>query len=502
MPVTITIPTPLRQFAAGQSEIQVEATTAGEALDQLTTTHSELRKHLFNDQNALRNFVNVYVNDEDIRHTDGPNTPVKAGDTILIVPAIAGGSVAQVDNLRPEGSVGGGPPPSQVNNLRDNLPMLSNEEVARYSRHIIMPEVGMTGQRKLKAASVLMIGTGGLGAPLGMYLAAAGVGRLGLVDFDVVDASNLQRQIIHGTKDVGRPKIASARDRLEDINPHVEIETHETRLTSANAMNLFRNYDIIVDGTDNFPTRYLVNDACVLAGKPNVYGSIFRFEGQASVFWAERGPCYRCLYPEPPPPGLVPSCAEGGVLGVLPGIIGAIQANETIKIILGAPDIMVNRLLLFDAWRMRFRELKLRKDPNCPVCGDNPTVKELIDYEQFCGITQTTQASQTTMEEITATELKQRLDKGDDIQIIDVREPHEYEIGQIPNSKLIPLGQVINRIDEIDPTRETVVHCKMGGRSAKAIDALQRSGFTGKLSNLVGGITAWSNDVDPSVPKY
>jgi adenylyltransferase/sulfurtransferase len=502
MPVTITIPTPLRQFAAGQSEIQVEAATAGEALDQLTSTHAELRKHLFNDQNTLRNFVNVYVNDEDIRHTDGPNTPVKEGDTILIVPSIAGGSVAQVDNLRVPETMIGGEQTAQVNNLRHNLPMLSNEEVARYSRHLIMPEVGMTGQRKLKAASVLMIGTGGLGAPLGMYLAAAGVGRLGLVDFDVVDASNLQRQIIHGTKDVGRPKIASARDRLEDINPHVEIETHETRLTSANAMSLVRNYDIIVDGTDNFPTRYLVNDACVLADKPNVYGSIFRFEGQASVFWAARGPCYRCLYPEPPPPGLVPSCAEGGVLGVLPGIIGAIQATETIKIILGAPDIMVNRLLLFDAWRMRFRELKLRKNPDCPVCGNNPTIKELIDYEEFCGITQQTQTSQPTMDEITATELKQRLDKGDDIQIIDVREPHEYEIGQIPNSKLIPLGQVLNRMNEIDPDRETVVHCKMGGRSAKAIDALQRSGFTGKLSNLVGGITAWSNDVDPSVPKY
>ena len=493
MPVTITIPTPLRQFAAGQSEIEVEATTAGEALDQLTSVHAELRRHLFNDQNTLRNFVNVYVNDEDIRHTDGPNTPVKEGDTILIVPSIAGGS-AVLDQTATESK--------PVISADAILPMLSNEEVARYSRHLIMPEVGMTGQRKLKAASVLMIGTGGLGAPLGMYLAAAGVGRLGLVDFDVVDASNLQRQIIHGTKDVGRPKIASARDRLEDINPHVEIETHETRLTSANAMSLFVNYDVIVDGTDNFPTRYLVNDACVLAGKPNVYGSIFRFEGQASVFWAERGPCYRCLYPEPPPPGLVPSCAEGGVLGVLPGIIGAIQATETIKIILGAPDIMVNRLLLVDAWRMRFRELKLRKNPDCPVCGDNPTIKELIDYEEFCGITQQPQAAQTTMEEITATELKQRLDNGDDIQIIDVREPNEYEIAQIPNSKLIPLGQVLNRMNEIDADRETVVHCKMGGRSAKAIDALQRSGFTGKLINLAGGITAWSNEVDPSVPKY
>jgi molybdopterin/thiamine biosynthesis adenylyltransferase/rhodanese-related sulfurtransferase/molybdopterin converting factor small subunit len=495
MPVTIAIPTPLRQFAGGQSEIQVEARTAGEALDQLTSTHTELRRHLFNDQNALRNFVNVYVNDEDIRHVNGPATPVKDGDAILIVPSIAGGSVAQIDNLRVDEG-------AQVNNLRhDDLPMLSNEEVARYSRHLIMPEVGMTGQRKLKAASVLMIGTGGLGAPLGMYLAAAGVGRMGLVDFDVVDASNLQRQIIHGTKDVGRPKIASARDRIQDINPHVEIETHETRLTSANALGLFEHYDIVVDGTDNFPTRYLVNDACVLTGKPNVYGSIFRFEGQASVFWAERGPCYRCLYPEPPPPGLVPSCAEGGVLGVLPGIIGAIQANETIKIILGAPDIMVNRLLLFDAWRMRFRELKLRKNPDCPMCGANPTIKELIDYEEFCGITQQPE-TKPTMEEITATELKQRLDKGDDIQIIDVREPHEYEIGAIPNSKLIPLGQVLNRMNEIDADRETVVHCKMGGRSAKAIDALQRSGFQGHLINLKGGITAWSNEVDPSVPKY
>lgn len=488
MPVTIVIPTPLRQFAGGQSEVEVKASTAGEALDQLTTTHGELRRHLFNDQNALRNFVNIYVNDEDIRHVDGPNTPVKEGDTVLIVPSIAGGS-AVLDDV------------TETQQSASTLPMLSNEEVARYSRHLIMPEVGMTGQRKLKAASVLMIGTGGLGAPLGMYLAAAGVGRMGLVDFDVVDASNLQRQIIHGTKDVGRPKIASARDRIQDINPHVEIETHETRLTSENALRLFVNYDVIVDGTDNFPTRYLVNDACVLTGKPNVYGSIFRFEGQASVFWAERGPCYRCLYPEPPPPGLVPSCAEGGVLGVLPGIIGAIQANEAIKIILGAPDIMVNRLLLFDAWRMRFRELKLRKNPDCPVCGTNPTIKELIDYEQFCGITQQPE-TKPTMEEITATEMKQRLDQGDDIQIIDVREPHEYEIAKIPNSKLIPLGEVLNRMNEIDADRETIVHCKGGVRSAKAIDALQRSGFQGHLINLRGGIGAWSDEVDPSVPKY
>ena len=495
MSVTIAIPTALRQFAGGLSEVNVEATTAGEALNLLTASHTELRRHLFNDQNALRNFVNVYLNDEDIRHQNGSDTPVKDGDTLLIVPSIAGGAAILEDTA---GRNGGAP---QHNS--GDLPMLSNEEIARYSRHVIIPEVGMTGQRKLKAASVLMIGTGGLGAPLGMYLAAAGVGRLGLVDFDVVDVSNLQRQIIHGTRDVGRPKISSARDRLEDINPHVEIETHETRLTSANALQLFRNYDVIVDGTDNFPTRYLVNDACVLTGKPNVYGSIFRFEGQASVFWAERGPCYRCLYSEPPPPGLVPSCAEGGVLGVLPGIIGAIQATETLKIILGAPDIMVNRLLLFDAWRMRFRELKLRKNPDCPVCGNHPTIKELIDYEQFCGITpQPPAETENKMEEITATELKQRIDRGDDIQIIDVREPHEYEIALIPGARLIPLGQVLNRVSEIETDRETVVHCKMGGRSAKAIETLQGAGFAGRLINLKGGITAWSNEVDPSVPKY
>ncbi|HEX8424294.1 MAG TPA: molybdopterin-synthase adenylyltransferase MoeB [Pyrinomonadaceae bacterium] len=404
---------------------------------------------------------------------------------------------------------GGAPPAVDEVAATENLPALSNEEIARYSRHLIMPEVGMEGQRRLKAASVLMIGTGGLGAPLGMYLAAAGVGRLGIVDFDVVDESNLQRQIIHGTSDVGRPKVASARDRLSNINPHVRIETHELRLSGENALALFRDYDIIVDGTDNFPTRYLVNDACVLTGKPNVYGSIFRFEGQASVFWAEKGACYRCLYPEPPPPGLVPSCAEGGVLGVLPGIVGAIQANETIKLILGdasGSSPLVNRLLLFDAWRMRFRELKLRKDPQCPVCGEHPTITELIDYEAFCGLTPPAQekreADAQKLEEITATVLKQRLDRGDDLQIIDVREPNEYEIARLPGTTLIPLGQITNRMNEIDATRETVVHCKMGGRSAKAIEALRHAGFEGRLLNLKGGITAWSNEVDQSVPKY
>src|SRR2546421_627045 len=437
MAVTVLIPTALRQFAAGQSEIQVEGATVGEVLDRVTEANSDLRKHLYSDESKLRSFVNVYVNDEDIRGAERLNTPVKDGDTISIVPAIAGGATTATEIADRE------------------LPKLSHEEIARYSRHLIMPEVGMEGQRKLKAARVLMIGTGGLGAPLGMYLAAAGVGTLGIVDFDVVDESNLQRQIVHGTRDVGRPKIESARDRLQDINPHVKIEAYETRLTSENALQLFRDFDIVVDGTDNFPTRYLVNDACVLTGKPNVYGSIFRFEGQASVFWAERGACYRCLYPEPPPPGLVPSCAEGGVLGVLPGIVGAIQANEAIKLILGAGEPLINRLLLFDAWRMRFRELKLRKDPDCSICGPHATIRELIDYEEFCGlrppVAAPTQEEKTQMEEITATELKQRLDRGDDLQIIDVREPHEYEIAKLEQAKLIPLGQVVNRMNEIDP---------------------------------------------------
>src|SRR5947209_4828968 len=499
MAVTVFIPTALRQFTGERAEIAVEARTVGEALDKVTGEHTELRRHLYGEQDKLRNFVNIYVNDEDIRATQRLETPVKEGDTISIVPAIAGGAAT-------EEKVQGG---SAVKTEAASLPTLSNEEIARYSRHLIMPEVGMEGQRRLKAARVLMIGTGGLGAPTGMYLAAAGVGTLGVVDFDVVDASNLQRQIVHGTKDVGRPKIESARDRLNDINPNVKIEAYETRLTSENALELFRGYDMVVDGTDNFPTRYLVNDACVLTGKPNVYGSIFRFEGQASVFWAARGACYRCLYPEPPPPGLVPSCAEGGVLGVLPGIVGAIQANEAIKLILGGGQPLINRLLLFDAWKLRFRELKLRKDPACPVCGENPTIRELIDYEEFCGLRpvpmqDATEETEETrqMEEITATELKQRLDRGDDIQIVDVREPNEYDIARIPAAKLIPLGQVVNRQSEIEEGRETVVHCKGGVRSAKAIEALTRSGFKGRLVNLKGGITAWSNEVDPSVPKY
>jgi molybdopterin/thiamine biosynthesis adenylyltransferase/rhodanese-related sulfurtransferase len=378
---------------------------------------------------------------------------------------------------------------------------LSKEEVLRYSRHLIMPEVGMEGQLKLKAAKVLCIGTGGLGAPLGLYLAAAGVGRLGLVDFDSVDLTNLQRQILFSTTDVGRPKIEAAADRLRTMNPDIQIDTFETQLTSANALDIMKDYDIIVDGTDNFPTRYLVNDACILLGKPNVYGSIFRFEGQATVFGYPGGPCYRCLYPEPPPPGLVPSCAEGGVLGVLPGIVGSIQAAETLKLIIGKGEPLVGRLLLFDALAMRFRELKLRKNPECPVCGEHPTVTKLIDYAEFCGIRgEEAAAPQTTVPEISARELKSRLDRGDDLFILDVREPHEYQICNL-GGHLIPLGDLSRRVSELDSSREIVAHCRSGKRSAEAVEFLRKAGFR-KVLSLKGGILAWSDEVDPTVPKY
>ncbi len=380
---------------------------------------------------------------------------------------------------------------------------LDKDEVLRYSRHLIMPEVGMEGQLKLKQARVLCIGAGGLGSPLALYLAAAGIGKLGLVDFDVVDFTNLQRQIIHGTDDVGRSKLESAQDAILDINPNVEVVPFETHLSSENALKIFKDFDVVADGTDNFPTRYLVNDACVLLGKPNVYGSIFRFEGQASVFYAVEGPCYRCLYPEPPPPGLVPSCAEGGVLGVLPGIIGCIQAIETIKLILGKGQPLVGRLLLFDALGMKFRELKLRKNPECPVCGEHPTVTRLIDYEQFCGIRgeEPAPAETSGIPEITPPELKRLIDSGKPPVIIDVREPHEFQICRIPGSKLIPLGEVPGRMNELSTADEIVVHCRSGARSAQALNLLTKSGFR-KVRNLKGGILAWSDQVDPSVPKY
>ena len=384
--------------------------------------------------------------------------------------------------------------------IAEKVASLSNDEILRYSRHLIMPEVGMEGQLKLKQAKVLCIGAGGLGSPLALYLGAAGVGALGIVDFDVVDFTNLQRQIIHGTSDVGRKKLDSAADTLNEINPTIEIRKFDMRLSSTNALELFREFDIVADGTDNFPTRYLVNDACVVTGKPNVYGSIFRFEGQASVFATKEGPCYRCLYPEPPPPGLVPSCAEGGVLGILPGLVGIIQATETIKLILGTGEPLIGRLLLVDALAMRFRELKLRKNPDCPACGTHPTVTELIDYNQFCGIRGEEAAAPNTMKDMTVEELKQRLDKGDDLFVLDVREPHEYQICNL-GGHLIPLNDLPKRVSELDSSRQIVVHCKMGGRSAKAVDFLRQSGFS-RVHNLAGGITAWADRIDPKVPKY
>ena len=384
---------------------------------------------------------------------------------------------------------------------------LSKDEILRYSRHLIVPEVGMEGQLKLKAAKVLLVGTGGLGAPLGLYLAAAGIGRIGLVDFDVVDFTNLQRQVIHFTKDVGRPKIDSAAEKMQALNPNVEIVKHEVALSSENALDIIKDYDLVVDGTDNFPTRYLVNDACVLLGKPNVYGSIFRFEGQATVFAYEGGPCYRCLYPEPPPPGLVPSCAEGGVLGILPGTIGLIQATEAVKLILGIGEPLVGRLLLYDALGMRFRELKLRKNPECPICGDHRTITRLIDYYQFCGVPQHVpqeapkEETKVAEGEIEVTEVKAMLDRGDDFVLIDVREPHEYQICNIPAAKLIPLGEVGKRLGELDPEADIVIHCKSGMRSARACGILKAAGFK-QVRNMKGGILAWSDQVDRSVPKY
>jgi len=383
------------------------------------------------------------------------------------------------------------------------LPELTTDDLSRYSRHLILPEVGMEGQQKLKAARVLCVGTGGLGSPLALYLTAAGIGTLGLVDFDVVDASNLQRQIIHSTKDIGRKKLDSAEEKLKALNPAINIVKHDTMLSSANALEIIKDYDVVADGTDNFPTRYLVNDACVLLGKPNAYGSIFRFEGQASVFATETGPCYRCLYPEPPPPGLVPSCAEGGVLGILPGLVGVIQATEVIKLILGKGEPLIGRLLLVDALNMRFRELKLRKNPECPVCGENPTVTALIDYEHFCGIVPETPQEANVkngIPQISVKELKRRIDAGEDVQLIDVREPYEYQIAQI-GGKLIPQNDVANRLAEIDREREVVVHCRSGARSQRIAELLKQAGYP-RVVNVAGGILAWSDEIDPSVQKY
>lgn len=478
MAVTVLIPSALQAYADNRGEVQVQASNVGEALRALTEAYPNLRRHLYNEQGKLRSFVNVYLGEEDTRYLQGLETPVKDGDTLMIVPSIAGGSPALAEEVA-----------------------LDNEEILRYSRHLILPDVAMEGQLKLKAAKVLCVGAGGLGSPLALYLAAAGVGTIGLVDFDVVDFTNLQRQVLYTTADVGRPKLEVAKERLQAMNPHVEVRTHETRLMRDNALDILADYDIVVDGTDNFATRYLVNDACVLLGKPNVYGSIFRFEGQASVFYAKEGPCYRCLYPEPPPPGLVPSCAEGGVLGVLPGVIGTIQAMETIKLILGKGEPLIGRLLLFNALKMQFRELKLRKNPNCPICGEHPIIHDLIDYEEFCGVRGVEEAPAEMVEEITPAELKRRLDAGENIFLLDVREPVEWQICRLEGAVLMPMNSVPARMHELDSAKEMVVYCRSGKRSAQIVAFLKAAGFR-KVKNLQGGILQWSDEVDPTVPKY
>jgi len=477
----INIPTPLRQYTGKQATVTVPGNTIADALAALTAAHPDLKKHLYTDEGKLRSFVNVYFNDDDIRYLPQKEaTPVTDSDSLSIIPSIAGGATAVAEEVT-----------------------LSNEEIARYSRHLIMPEVGMEGQKKLKAARVLCIGAGGLGSPLALYLAAAGVGTIGIVDGDVVDSSNLQRQIIHNTHDIGRSKLDSAEQKLTALNPFIKILKFETMLSSANALEIFKDFDMVVDGTDNFPTRYLVNDACVLTGIPNVYGSIFRFEGQASVFATKEGPCYRCLYPEPPPPGLVPSCAEGGVLGILPGLVGVIQATEAIKLILGNGEPLIGRLLLIDALSMRFRELNLRKNLDCPACGTHPTITKLIDYQQFCGIPSTPEkpsAVKNGIPQMQPEELKRLIDTGEKPFILDVREPYEYQIANI-GGHLIPLGTLPQRINELDTAQEIVIHCRTGGRSQQAAELLDKAGFK-KVHNLAGGITAWSEKVDPSVPKY
>jgi sulfur-carrier protein adenylyltransferase/sulfurtransferase len=487
----VQLPGVLRDYTGGVTDVRVEAGDVDGALEAVASRHPLLRRHLFDDAGELRGHVRVYVNEDDVRAlARGGATPVGAADVILIVPSIAGG----MDDA------GGEEGAAQV------AAGFSPGEVQRYARHITLPEIGWAGQQKLRSASVAIVGTGGLGSPIGLYLAAAGVGTLGLIDFDRVDTSNLQRQVLFGTADVGRPKVEAAAERLRDVNPHTIIRCHDERLTRANAMDVLTGYDVVIDGTDNFPTRYLVNDACVLLRKPYVYGSILRFEGQVSVFDSRTGPCYRCLFREPPPPGLVPSCAEGGVLGVLPGIIGSLQALEAIKLITGAGDLLTGRLVLFDALTFRWRELKLRRNPECPACGENPTITGLIDYDEFCGIgasAMETPQQGNAVPEMTVTELKQRLDAGDPLVLVDVREPFEWEIGNLApyGARLIPLDQVLERRTEIDPVAEVVVYCRSGSRSAGVVRQLRAHGY-GRIWNLKGGINAWARQVDPALPTY
>lgn len=489
--VEIAIPTALRSFVGGAAVVRLEASTVGQALVALTEAHPRLHAQLRDKDGRLRSFVNVYLNDEDIRHVEGGDAAaLKAGDQLIIVPSIAGGAPSSPATPVWARSV-------------DELPALTAADHARYSRHLILEEVGVEGQRRLKGGSVLCVGTGGLGSPLLLYLAAAGVGRIGIVDFDVVDQSNLQRQIIHGTRNVGRPKLESARERILDINPDCRVDLHPVALDSSNALSILAPYDVVVDGTDNFPTRYLVNDACVILGKPNVYGSIFKFEGQASVFNLGDGPDYRDLYPEPPPPGLVPSCAEGGVLGILPGVIGCIQATETIKILLGRGSTLSGRLLLYDALGMKFRELKLRRDP------ERPRVRELIDYQEFCGVhsaaegARPTDAGPASFQRMDVVTAWGRLQQGWRPFVLDVRKPHELQIARLPVLDLQREHERIQagELDGIPRDRPILVVCRSGGRSAAAAAALVAAGFN-DVTNLEGGVLDWARQLDPSMPTY
>ena len=492
---TIKVPTPLRSFAGGQSEVAVEGSTVGGLIRQLAEVHPALRRHLFSPDGQLRNFVTLYLNDEDVRYLQRDATPVKDGDVVSIVPAIAGGLPESSPSRRSARKRATRP-------TEPESPPFDTEELRRYSRHLLLPEVGVVGQKKLRRAKVLLIGAGGLGAPAALYLAAAGVGELGLVDFDAVDLSNLQRQVLYTTRDVGRPKLSAAKERLEALNPGVRVATYEERLTSDNALELFRPYDVIIDGTDNFPTRYLTNDASVLLGKPNVYGSIYRFEGQVSVFDARHGPCYRCLYPEPPPPDLVPSCAEAGVLGVLPGLIGTLQATEAIKLILGTGEPLIGRLLLFDALSLRFRELKLKKNPRCVLCSPHATQKGLIDYPAFCGVPAAGAAPVGgTVPEIEPEELAQELAGDEPPFLVDVREPEEWAISHLARAHLIPRGELAERVDELTRARELVLYCRSGTRSEQATRMLLDLGFS-NVKSLRGGINAWAERIDPNLPRY
>jgi sulfur-carrier protein adenylyltransferase/sulfurtransferase len=491
---TVRIPTPLRPFAGGVPEVTLEGTTVGGVIRSLAEANPSLKRHLYTPEGRLRSFVTVYLNDEDVRYLEREATLLKDGDVVSIVPAVAGGAPSSAKASVRSGKLLGIAPAGSESFSRD--------ELRRYSRHLLLPEVGVAGQRKLRQSKVLLIGAGGLGSPAALYLAAAGVGEIGLVDFDVVDLSNLQRQVLYTTSDVGRPKLVAAKERIEALNPGTRVVAHEERLTSENALEILRPYDVVVDGTDNFPTRYLVNDACVLLGKPNVYGSIYRFEGQVSVFDAKRGPCYRCLYPEPPPPDLVPSCAEAGVLGVLPGLVGVLQATETVKLLLDRGDPLIGRLLLFDALALKFRELKLRKNPHCVLCSAHATQKGLIDYPAFCGVPSPGETpSGTRVPEVEPEALRAELDSAEPPFLVDVREPEEWAIAQLPGAHLIPKGELPDRVDELTRASRLVVYCRVGIRSNEAARLLLELGFS-NVRTLRGGINAWAERVDPSLPQY